>query len=206
MKKLGEKIGFLLVFTQAVAVGGIYMYCKRERWNLEESLTAFIYPLFSIALIGLVILSILFLVFYFIGKLNHVKKVYYGIPALVVIGMVLWTNHYFSEARLREYNFEGYLEQREEIVRGILDGELVVKESVIDLPSELADEEMARGGRVYVVRVGNQSGIYFCTFSGLMESSAGFVYLTEQEFDEYLQNQVVLQEEYGDGWYYCGTN
>lgn len=79
---------------------------------------------------------------------------------------------------------------------------------IVDLPEYLKDEGMARGGRVYIVRYKLETGVYFCTFSGVMDSSAGFVYLTDEisDVDFYNNNDISLQNQYQDNWYFCGTD
>lgn len=207
MCKIGEKIVFLLMIVQAVAVGGIYMYCKMEKWNLKEALTVFLYPFFYIVLITFVVLSFLLSFVYFIHKCTDRKKLYYIVPIIIVVTIVLMSNAKFSETKLREHNFENYQKEREEIVRLILEGSLVPDETgTIYLPIELQYEEMARGGCVYIVKYGEGSGIYFCTFSGVLESSAGYVYLTDCSFDFSLNNRLTLHEKYANNWYYCGTD
>ena len=108
--------------------------------------------------------------------------------------------------KLREYNFKKYQEDREEIIELILQKELMPnKNGIVELPEWLKDEEMARSGRVYIVQYKLKTGIYFCTFSGVLDSSAGFVYLLDDTFDVDFYNDVTLQNQYQDNWYFCGT-
>lgn len=105
------------------------------------------------------------------------------------------------------YSVQKVKEAREAIVESVLKGELLPNESgVVSLPEDMQDEEMARGGQVYIVSYNGQSGIYFCTFTGVMESSAGYVFLTDKSFDVSMNNKIVLQKQYEKGWYYCGTD
>ena len=207
MKKAGEKIIFIFMIIQAFAVGSIYMYCKREKWNLEEAMTVFLYPFFYIILIVFIILSLFLFIGYFISKLNHWKKIFYCIPIIITVTFIVVANAIYSEMKLREYNFKDYQEEREKIVELILAGTLVPDETgTVYLPEELQNEEMARGGCVYIVKYKEGSGIFFCTFSGVLESSAGYVFLTDWACDFSLNNTLVIQKQYATDWYYCGTD
>lgn len=207
MPKIAEKMVFLFMIIQAFATGSIYMQCKKEKWNLRENMTVFVYPFFSFVLISFVIFSLLLSAIYFIHKLKSWKKIYYCIPIIITIIFVVVSNEKFSEMKLREYNFEDYLGKREEIVELILAGKLIPDETgTICLPEKLQNEEMARGGCVYIVKYKEFNGIYFCTFSGVMDSTAGYVYLTNYSCESSLNNILILQESYEGNWYFGGTN
>lgn len=194
------------MIIQSTIIGSIYMYSKIEKWNLENSMTVFLYPLFSITLMILIIISGLVSFWYFINKLLTTHKIYFCIPLLITIILFLISNQLFSEVKLREYNFEKYQNEREEIVELILQGKMLPDENgIILLPERLKNEEMARGGYVSIVNYESKIGIYFCTFSGLMESSAGYVYLTENIFNIDSGRNIILQSEYLENWYFCGT-
>lgn len=202
--KLG--LGFFIMVLAASVNGGIYMYCKVEKWNLEESMTVFLYPFFAVALIFLNLILILIFLIYFVNKLVRTHKIYYVLPLLISFSFYLVSSIFFNELKLREYNFKKYQEDREEIIELILQKELIPDENgIVELPEWLKDEEMARSGRVYIVQYQLKTGIYFCTFSGVLDSSAGFVYLLDDTFDVDFCNGVTLHNQYQDNWYFCGT-
>ena len=202
--KLG--LGFFIMVLAASTNGGIYMYCKVEKWNLEESMTVFLYPFLAVALIFLNLILVLIFLIYFVNKLVRTHKIYYVLPLLISFSFYLVSSIFFNELKLREYNFKKYQEDREEIIELILQKELIPNENgIVELPEWLKDEEMARSGRVYIVQYQLKTGIYFCTFSGVLDSSAGFVYLLDDAFDVDFYNDVTLQNQYQDNWYFCGT-
>lgn len=206
VNKTGEKVLFFIMVIQSTIIGSIYMYSKIEKWNLENSMTVFLYPLFSIALIVFIIISCLASFGYFINKLLSTHKIYFCIPLLITIILFSMSNELFNEMKLREYNFKKYQNERTEIVELILQGEMLPDENgIISLPEKLKNEEMARDGYVYIVNYESKIGIYFCTFTGLMESSAGYVYLTENIFNIDSGINITLQSEYSENWYFCGT-
>lgn len=207
MNKIREKLVFSIMLIQASACGGIYMYCKMEKWNLEEKMTVFLYPFFAVVLLLLIAGSGFASFCYFLHKIVHAKKIYFMIPFLIVAFFFLLSSVFFNEVKLREYNFKNYQKEREEIVELILQEELTPDESgVVHLPEKLRNEEMARGGCVHIMKYGTDMGIYFCTFSGILDSSAGYIYLTDDIFDINSYNKVVLQDQYQKDWYFCGTD
>ena len=209
MNKRREKVLFSIMVIQSAVIGGIYLYAKVEKWNLEVNMTIFLYPLSIIMVIFLMIVSVVVSFCYFINKLLSVHKLYFCIPLLITIILFLVSNEFFNEMKLREYNFEKYQGKREEIVELVLQGKLTPDENgVILLPERLKDEEMARGGYVTIVKYGAKTGIYFCTFPGLLESTAGYIYLTDEIFDVDidLNTNVILQSECSEKWYFCGTD
>lgn len=207
MNRVREKVIFFIMIIQASVIGCIYLYCKMEKWNLEESMTIFLYPVFAMVLLFVVVISGLISFMYFIDKLWHAHKIYFCIPFLIVSLFFAVTSVCFNEIKLREYNFETYKKERGEIVELIMQGELIPDENgTIKLPEQLKNEEMARGGCVHIIEYGSQMGIYFCTFTGLLESSAGFVYLADNTFNDYSQGNLILQDQYLEDWYYCSTD
>lgn len=202
--KLG--LGFFIMVLAASVNGGIYMYCEVEKWNLEESMTVFLYPFLAVALIFSNLILVLIFLIYFVNKLVRTHKIYYVLPLLISFSFYLVSSIFFNELKLREYNFKKYQEDREEIIELILQKELIPNENgIVELPEWLKDEEMARSGRVYIVQYQLKTGIYFCTFSGVLDSSAGFVYLLDDTFDVDFYNDVTLQNQYQNNWYFCGT-
>lgn len=199
-------LDFFIMVLAASLNGCIYMYCKAEKWNLEESMTVFLYPFFAAALILLNLIIVLIFLICFVNKLVRTHKVYYVFPLLISFSFYLVSNIFFNELKLREYNFKKYQGDREEIIELILQKELMPNENgIVELPEWLKDEEMARGGRVYIVQYQLKTGIFFCAFSGVLDSSAGFVYLLDDTFDADFYNDVTLQNQYQDNWYFCGT-
>lgn len=207
MNNVKEKILFGIMFFQSFAIGSFYLYSKVEKWNLEESLTVFLYPFFVLSIGFMVVSSVTASFIYFIKKIVSTKRIHFIAPFLIGIIFIVIANLFFNEMKLRDYNFKKYQAERQKIV------ELVMKEKLIPdntgmivLPKEIQNDAVARGGRVYIVQYKSKAGIYFCTFSGVLESSAGFVYLLEDMESAYLQNTIIIHEQYADNWYFCGTD
>ena len=207
MNNRKEKILFGIMFFQSFFIGSLYLYSRMEKWNLEEGLTVFFYPLFALSIGFVVVSSVAASFIYFIKKIISKKKIYYIAPLFVGITFIIIANLLFNEMKLRDYNFKKYQAERQKIVELVIKEELVPDDTGrITLPKEMQNDEMARGGSVYIVQYKSKTGIYFCTFSGVLESSAGFVYLLDDMEGAYLQNTIIIHEQYADNWYFCGTN
>ena len=115
---------------------------------------------------------------------------------------------FFNESKLREYIFSKYQSEREEVVELILSSELEVDDNgIIELPMELRNEEMVRNGRVCLINSSSGVGIYFCTFTGLLETSSGFIYFTDSlESKPVSGDEIVVFVEYANDWYFCSTD
>ena len=207
MKNVKEKIIFGTMFFQSFVIGSLYLYSRMEKWNLEESLTVFLYPFFALSIGFMVVSSVAASFIYFIKKIISKKKIYFIAPLFVGIAFIMIANLLFNEMKLRDYNFKKFQAERKKIVELVIREELVPDDTgKITLPKEMQNDEMARGGSVYIVQYKSKTGIYFCTFSGVLESSAGFVYLLDDMEGAYLQNTISIHEQYADNWYFCGTD
>lgn len=207
MKNVKEKIIFGTMFLQSFVIGSFYLYSRMEKWNLEESLTVFLYPLFALSIGFMIVISVAASFIYFIKKIISKKKIYFIAPLFVGIAFIMIANLLFNEMKLRDYNFKKYQAERQKVVELVIKEELVPDDTGrITLPKEMQNDEMTRGGSVYIVQYKSKTGIYFCTFSGVLESSAGFVYLLDEIEGAYLQNTISIHEQYADNWYFCGTD
>lgn len=208
MNKKKEWIVYSIVLIQSLVINVIYAYSQINKWNLIEQMTLFIYPFYKILIIGLSVISFLISAIYFIKKFLKIKRFYVCIPLLISVVFFIIVHIYFGEEQLIDYNFYKYQAEREEIIRQILLGDLQPDNSgVINLPEELQNEEMARGGYVCYVTYLSKKGIYFCTFSGLLETSSGYMYLTDSvNRIDGSDEEIVVIKEYENGWYYCSTN
>lgn len=208
MSKVKEKILFVVMVVQSSGVSFLYMNSRINKWKWQEELTAFIYPIFLFFLLFLVLISFFISLFYLLWKVIHTSKYYHSVPLLILIIIFILSNKYFNESKLRDQNFKDYELNRQVIVDYILEGILTPDESgIVQLPDELENEEMARRGCIYIVKYKDKKGIYFCTFSGVLDSSAGFIFLTEDINDYNTLNYTIkLHQRYGENWYYCGTN
>lgn len=197
-----------VVLIQSIVINVFYAYSQINKWDMMERMTLFIYPFYKILIIGLVMISFLASVAYFVKSFLRTKRFCVCIPVLISITVFIIAQTFFSEEQLRDYNFYEYRKEREKIVKEILDGELKFNsDGIAELPEEFQNESMARGGYVRRVTYLSKEGIYFCTFSGLLETSSGYMYLTDNpDTADNSDEEIVVIKEYEKGWYYCSTN
>lgn len=99
--------------------------------------------------------------------------------------------------------------RREKVVSEILSGELKADETgTILLPQEKQYQDISDGNRVILVSDDGKRGIYFYTFSGLLESSRGYIYITDELPEKECNSNydIVNLEYYKENWYSCSTD
>lgn len=207
MNNQKKEKSFLFLIILSICISILYVYCRINKWNLEEKMTIFIYPIFALFMGFLMICTILLMISYFIVKAMKTKKMYYSIPSICIMSSLIISSFFFNDQKLREYNFNRYKSEREYIVSLVLNDTLVPDEKgCILVPDEINVEEITRNRKVYIVDTGSASGIYFCNFMGLLETSSGYLYLTNRKWDYYTQDNIILKKQYNKNWYYCATN
>ena len=100
-------------------------------------------------------------------------------------------------------------ERRETVVAEILSGELQADEmGTIELPDAEQYHDISDSDRVVLLSDDGKRGIYFYTFSGLLESSRGYIYITDDLPEEScnIYYDIVNLEHYEGNWYSCSTD
>lgn len=199
------------VLLQAIIVSTVFLLYRIFHWTIREKLTVFLYPIFFGVLIIVVFVSILIsLIYAIIGYVkrydNRTKRV---IPILIETVIIGSSIIIFSQTNLRRINFLMYDKERRAVAEAFESneiqcdkyGELLVEDSV-------SDKLCADGSAIRIIDGGNMIGIYFCTFTGVLESSEGYLYVIDKELgDVQIYNcKIVVQEDYGDGVYFIGTD
>lgn len=95
------------------------------------------------------------------------------------------------------------------VVSEILSGKLKADETgTILLPQEEQYQDISDGNRVILVSDDGKRGIYFYIFSGLLESSRGYIYITDELPEEECNSNydIVNLEYYKGNWYSCSTD
>ena len=206
-KKISNVIS-VSIFLQAIIISVIYLYTRINKWNISEALTIFIYPIYSISIMAFVLTSCMVSLIYFAVNLVKTKKIYSYIPILINILAIVIAITFFNENKLREYNFLKYEDEREHIINLIERGELQPNDSGrIEIPEHLQNEEIARNGYVQLISYTPKTGVYFCTFSGLLETSSGYIYFSDKiSTDKLSHDDIILFNDYGENWYFSSTN
>lgn len=97
----------------------------------------------------------------------------------------------------------------EKVVSEILSGKLKADETgTILLPQEKQYQDISDDNRVILVSDDEKRGIYFYTFSGLLESSRGYIYIVDELPEEGCNSNydIVNLEHYKGNWYSCATD
>lgn len=95
------------------------------------------------------------------------------------------------------------------MVSEILSGELKADGiGTVFLPQEEQYQDISDSNRVILLSDDGEKGIYFYTFSGLLESSRGYIYITDELPEEKCNSNynIVNLEHYKENWYSCSTD
>lgn len=165
-------------------------------------------PIYTMLLMGLFVFSFIISGSYFVVQMIDTRKLYIVIPLLINIMCFIVSTQFFSESKLREYNFLKYEKQREVLVNLVIKGELQANEQgVIAIPNNMQNENMAKNGSIYLMRYNVRTGIYFCTDNGLLENSSGYFYIVKGlENSNVTGESVTLLEKYAENCYFVSTN
>lgn len=199
------------VLLQAIIVSTVFLLYRIFRWTILEKLTIFLYPIFVVIMIIVVFVSVLISLIYAIRGYvkrcdNRAKRVIPILIETVIIGSAIII---FSKTNLCRINFLMYDKERRVVVEAFESneiqcdkyGELLVEDGV-------SDKLCADGSAIRIIDGGNMRGIYFCTFTGVLESSEGYLYVIDKELDgvQIYNCKIVVKEHYGDGVYFIGTD
>ena len=124
---------------------------------------------------------------------------------LTVIG-IAYTTFY------KEIEFVKLKSDRENVIELIKRSEIAVHPNGrIVLPTTMS--HISDSGECFLIRFGNETAIYFYSYRGLIDSSKGYVYTT----DEILWSDYINTEKYvpdidfyeivrlEENWYFCST-
>lgn len=178
-----QKVIYIIVMFQSILSAIVFMCSKIFKWELIEKLTIFLYPIYK----GIILLSICIS---FIISLAYAIKKYkaYMIKAFypLMIGIIII-----------------FLNEREMIVEQALTGEIVFDETGTLELENYNKKIIAPNTNIYTISNGKMMGIYFCTFSGLPDSSSGYLYVVDlsEEISCYPCN-IDIKEQFDTNCYY----
>lgn len=203
MKKLNIKFMFSVVILFVYALISIHILMGYDRINKE--LTIFLMPLLHIIMLigGIVVLLILVAM---VNKLRKSVGMYVNI--FICLILILFNLYNFLSPPIAIGNFEKYLLKREEIIQKIEKGKIEFTEKgVIELPNAEEYLGISDGNRIILVKFNGKTGVYFYTFSGLLETTAGYIYFTDGiSEEECIDLDLVNIEQIEGNWYSCATN
>lgn len=109
--------------------------------------------------------------------------------------------------------FQDLKEEREHIVDMIKNGEVSVKSNgLIILPEDL--KHLSQTGECFLVSFREETAIYFYSFRGVIDSSKGYLFITDQlDYEDYIDLETYVAEwsfvnveEIEENWYSCATD
>lgn len=134
------------------------------------------------------------------------KVLFFLIPFMIVVIAI-------GISIFGQTDFHIYKAKRESVVDMIADGSIEVMPSgCIILPDNL--KKLSDSGECYLVEFENTSAIYFYSFRGLLESSKGYLFITDKiSYSDYIDTanyaasrDFVNLVELEPNWYSCSTD
>ena len=197
-----QNITYWVIVLQALFFSMSFMVLQIFKWRIRESLTAFIYPVFKIIVICLLVASLVVSAVYAITKIQEQKRKVV-VPFVIQIVIIVFTCTFFNENMLRYYNYKLYEDERTELVEAIINGDVQVDE----MGNVLYDESYGLNSELFIKLIdnGEQKGVYFCTFSGLTDSSSGYFYSLDEAVKYMADYDFKIIKDFEGDWFYIGT-
>lgn len=178
IKKDQSNIIFYFMLSIAIIGSMIILFLNIYRLTLVDILTPFFAPFIEIlGYIVFFICSLIVFVYFVVSKSFNKAKI--GIPFLLnLIIFILVLIVPFTSIVL-DFDFLFNKEEREDVVRMVLDGSLKPNvsnnELLIRLPEEYTKLSKG-GGEIWVEGYGQSAQILFFTYRGVVGNMAGFIY------------------------------
>lgn len=197
-----QKIIYWVIVLQALFFSMSFMLLQIFKWRIRESLSAFLYPIFKIIVICLLVASLVISAVYAITKIQEQKRKVL-LPLFVQIVIIIFTCTFFNENMLRYYNYKQYKDERTALVEDIINGDVQTDET----GNVLYDEAYGLNSEIFIKLIdnGEQKGVYFCTFSGLTDSSSGYFYSLGEELYYMVDYDFKVIKDLDEDWFYIGT-
>ena len=197
-----QKITYWVIVLQALFFCMSFMVLQIFKWRIRESLTVYIYPIFKIIVICLLGASLVISAVYAITKIQEQKRKVL-LPLAVQLVIIVFTCVCFNENMLRYYNYKLYKDERSALGEDIMNGDVQVDE----MGNVLYDESYGLNKELFIKLIdnGEQKGVYFCTFSGITNSSSGYFYSIGEELYYTADYDFKVIKDFDEDWFYIGT-
>lgn len=179
-------------------------------WNLVDVLTPFAAPLLRLAALAVALAAFAIAVILPFRRWRT-RRLASLLPLVFLVACVAITRFVDFTALWLATNFKLHHTDREQVVRGVVSGELrpnvAHNASLIALPRTLAPASLG-GGEVVIQRDGDKLRILFFTFRGVLDSFAGFVYTSDGSApkDGDFAAKLFVNRKVEDGWYYVSAH
>gem|GEM_PF-2165619 len=219
---------------QSLIVSGLWLYSKIDNWYLIGRRNILFQPLYMLIAHYFLTVSIIISFTYLIMSVTIKREVlmvltterkvltglaikpkvflYFMLSILINFGVIAIGTNFFSETQLRDYHFNKYEDERNEIIEMIVNGELQLDERHrLDIPNELFYSRINSNGYIRLVEHMNRRGIFFCmSTGGVLGNEIGYIYWFEDFDNDILSEEMFLGfggrvsyiKDYGDGWYF----
>lgn len=194
-----ENIKLPIIFWLSIIASTVAIVINIFRWSLFELLTPFLEPMLELAIYGFFLVIIIWSLIYGVIKVKS-QKIKALIPAMINIAAVIIIVIVPFTAITLKMDFYFHLNEREDIIEKITNGELVPNVShnnrLINLPAKYRN--LSKGGGDIIVEYENENpNVFFFTFRGILDNFSGFVYRSddnEPQKDDFGCNYIELEK------------
>lgn len=132
---------------------------------------------------------------------------------VICVAVVLALTAILSIVLCNGNGFDRLKAQRESVAGMIKNGDLAVQSNgLVVLPDEM--KKLSDSGECLLVEFDGQTAIYFYSFRGILESSKGYIYVTDEiAYENYIDVSAydpspdfVNVVELDSNWYSCSTD
>ena len=134
------------------------------------------------------------------------RSIVITVLALLIVGciaIIIYGKTEFSRLRAERESVAGFIKTAELSVES---------NGCVTLPDSL--KKLSASGDCFVVEFYDQTAIYFYTYRGILESSKGYLYVTDElSYTDYIDTSEYVAyrdfvniKELGDNWYSCSTD
>lgn len=201
-----ENIKFPIIFWLSIIVSTVAIVINIFRWSLVEILTPFLEPMLELIIYGFFLIIIIWSFIFGLMKMKS-RKIKALIPCIINIATIIIIFIVPFTAIMLKIDFHFHLNDREEVIEKIKNGELVPDAShnnLINLSGKY--QNLSKGGGDIVVEYEDKNpNIFFFTFRGIIDNFSGFAYMSydrEPERNDFLCTEILEIKKLKNHWYW----
>jgi hypothetical protein len=202
-----ENIKLPIIFWLSIIASIVATSINIFRWSLIEILTPFLEPMLELAIYGFFLIIIIWSFIFGLMKMKS-QKIKAFIPIIINIAAVIIIFVVPFTAITTKMDFYFHINEREDVIEKITNGELIsnvsYNDSLINLPAKY--KNLSKGGGNIVVEYENKNpNVFFFTFRGVIDNFSGFAYMSdgnEPERNDFLCTQILEVEKLKDHWFW----
>ena len=174
------------------------------QWSIVDLVTPFLFePIEGAAWVLLLVSTLISAILYTKGRSKWPMSY---LPLMAFICVILCAEFVPFTSIWLDINFRIYKAEREKVAADIFSGKLrpnvTYNQSLITLPSSYSGLSTG-GGEVVIYNFGNDSGVYFFTFRGILGRSSGYLFMSSDAVPS--GDGIVEASKVAPHWFFVRT-